>query len=168
MIQWSIAESEAEREEGVKFVCQHGEGLGLLYNWSTVMNSLVYAIEDNGFIIGTDDEGGMAAVLAHTAGTLEDGYKDPGRVEVHLLYFNERHRGGASMLGALRMLVQKLVESQMEVREVVFFAPATDGNRSLFGKLATLTKTTEPPCGVLDFYTIPLGRLLRFDPYQRL
>ncbi|WP_028609132.1 hypothetical protein [Paenibacillus harenae] len=168
MITWSIAETEEDRENGVIFLCRHGTDLGLLYNWSTVMNSLVYAMEDNGFMIGTDSDGQIAAVLAHTAGTLEDDYKDPGRIEVHLLYFKESWRGGAALLSVLRMFIQKLLESQREVREVVFFAPATEDNRRMFSKLATHSKTTEPPCGVLDFYTIPLGRLLKFDPYQRI
>ena len=166
MITWTIAETEADRENAVKFVCRHGTDLGLLYNWSTVMNSLMYSIEDNGFIFGSDSDGRIVAVLAHTVGSLEDGYKDKARIEIHLLHIEERQRGGGTLLSTLRMFVQKLLELPREVREVVFFAPSTDDNRRKFGKMATLTKTTNPPCGVLDFYTIPLDRLLKFDTYR--
>ncbi|MNI28525.1 hypothetical protein D3C73_823040 [compost metagenome] len=166
MITWTIADTEADREKAVKFVCRHGTDLGLLYNWSTVMNSLFYAIEDNGFMLGTDSDGRIVAVLAHTVGTLEDGYKDKARIEIHLLYIEERWRAGSALLSTLRTFIQKLLELPGEVREVVFFAPSTDENRRKFGKLATLTKTTNPPCGVLDFYTVTLDRLLNFDTYK--
>ncbi|QMV44071.1 hypothetical protein [Cohnella cholangitidis] len=163
MITWKNAESEIDREEGIQFLCRHGTDLGLLYNWSTVMNSLHYSMEDNGFLIGTDGDDRVAAVLAHTVGTLEDGYKDRARIEIHLVHIEERWRGGATLLSMLRMFARKLLESTGEVREVVFFAPSTDANRRRFGKLATLTKTTEPPCGTLDFYTVSMDRLLKFD-----
>ena len=163
MITWTIADTEADREEGVKFICRHGTDLGLLYNWCTVMNSITYSIEDNGFMIGKDSDGRIAAVLAHTVGTLEDGYKDKARIEIHLLYLEERWRGGAALLSTLRAFAQKLIESPREIREVVFFTPSTEANRRRFGKVATLTKTTEPPCGVLDFYTVTMDQLLKLD-----
>lgn len=163
VLTWRVAETEAERESGIGFVCRHAADLGLLYNWCTIMNVMVYAMEDNGFVIGTDEDGRIAAVLAHTIGTLEDGYKDPGRIEVHLLYIEEQWRSGAALLSALRMLAAKLLELPQEVREVVFFTPSTERNRRMFGRLATLARTTEPPCGVLDFYAAPAERLLRHD-----
>lgn len=163
MITYTMADTETSREDGVKFICRHGTGLGLLYNWSTVMNSLIYAIEDNGFIVGRDGGGRIAAVLAHTVGTLEDGYKDKARIEVHLLYIEEGRREGPVLLAMLRMFTQRLLELPGEVREIVFFAPATAENRRKFGKVATLVKTTEPPCGALDFYTVAIDRLLMLD-----
>lgn len=163
MITWTIAGTEKDRENGVTFICRHSADLGLLYNWCTVMNVLVYCMEDNGLVIGTDSSGQIVAVLAHTIGTLEDGYQDLSRVEVHLLYIEERWRGGAVLLSALRMLAQKLLGLPQQVREVVFFTPHTEENRRIFGKLATLVKTTEPPCGVLDFYSVLMDRLLQYD-----
>ncbi|MBB6672230.1 hypothetical protein [Cohnella nanjingensis] len=163
MIAWSIADNEADRELGAKFLCRHGTELGLLYSWSTVMSSLSYAMEDNGFLIGRDRDGRVAAVLAHTVGTLDDGYRDLSKVEIHLLYLEEGRREGATLLSGLRAFVRHLLESPRETKEVVFFTPSNEENRRRFGKVATRVKTTEPPCGTLDYYAIPMDRLLRFD-----
>lgn len=163
MLTWTIAETEAEREEAVRLICRNAANLGLLYNWCTVMNSVAYCIEDNGLLIGRDWRGVARGVLAHTIGTLDDGYRDKGKIEIHLFYVEEPWRRGATLASAIRVFVRKLLEMPQKVREIVFFTPATDENRQKYGRSATLAKTTEPPCGRLDFYSIGLDRLLRFD-----
>ncbi|MDQ6423539.1 hypothetical protein RB620_29435 [Paenibacillus sp. LHD-117] len=163
MLTWTIAVTEEEREEAALFICRHSAELGLLYNWCTVMNSLVYCIEDNGLLIGRGPGGGISGVLAHTVGTLEDGYKDRSRIEVHLLFVEGGRRRGAALLPAVRLLTRKLLELPGEVSEIVFFAPSTEENRLKFGQSAELAKTTEPPCGKLDFYTVAFDRMLRLD-----
>ncbi|MDF2717156.1 MAG: hypothetical protein K0R28_4081 [Paenibacillus sp.] len=163
MLTWTIAETEEEREEAALFICRHSAELGLLYNWCTVMNSLMYCIEDNGLLIGRGDGGGVLGVLGHTVGTLEDGYKDRSRIEIHLLFVEKGQRRGAALLPAVRLLTRKLLELPGQVREVVFFTPSTDKNIRKFGQSAELTKTTEPPCGKLDFYTVAFDRMLRLD-----
>jgi hypothetical protein len=160
---WTIAVTEEEREEAALFICKYSAGLGLRYNWCTIMNSLVYCIEDNGLLIGRGQDGGIIGVLAHTVGTLEDGYKDRSRIEVHLLFVEGGRRKGAAVLPAVRLLTRKLLEQPAEVSEIVFFAPATENNRRRFGGSAELTKTTEPPCGRLDFYTVAFDRMLKLD-----
>jgi hypothetical protein len=127
------------------------------------MNSVAYCIEDNGLLIGRDPSGNARGILAHTIGTLDDGYRDKGKIEIHLLYVEEPWRRGSTLTSALRVFTQKLLEMQQEVKEIVFFTPATSGNRRKYGRSASLAKTTEPPCGRLDFYSIGLARLLRFN-----
>ena len=163
MLAWTIAGTEAEREEAARLICRNGANLGLLYNWCTVMNSIAYCIEDDGGLIGRDRSGAVRGILAHTIGTLDDGYKDKGRIEIHLFYVEEPWRSGRAVSSAIRVFVRKLLELPQEVKEIVFFTPATDENRRMYGRSATLSKTTEPPCGRLDFYSIGIERLLRFD-----
>ncbi len=163
MIAWRIARDETDQERGIQFLCRHGGKLGIPYSWITVLNSIMYSLEDRGFLIGVEEDGTIAGALVFTVGTRDDRYKDPGRIELHLLCLDEPRRVGAVLLGALRAFVQQLLELPREVREVVFYTAADTYNRGLFGKAAKLTSTAEQPCGMLDFYSIKLESLLRLD-----
>jgi len=163
MIVWRIARDETDQERGIQFLCRHGAKLGIPYSWVTVLNSIIYSLEDRGLLIGVEEDGSIAGALIFTLGTRDDRYKDPGRIEVHLLCLDEPLRGGAVLLGALRAFVQQLLELPGEVREVVFFTSADAYNRSLFGKAAKLMNTAQQPCGVLDFYSVKMDTLLRLD-----
>ncbi|MBP1991935.1 hypothetical protein [Paenibacillus eucommiae] len=167
MIQWLPADNEAARELGVRFLCQHGEHLGVPYNWSTVMSSLACSIEDNGFIIGIDSSGQIIGVLAYTIGAGEDDYEDQTRIEVHLLYIKERPLRGRILLAAMHKLARQILDSPNAFREVVFYAAPSSDNRKLFAKFAALESTTEHPCGLLDFYTATPKSLLEYADCNR-
>ncbi len=159
MIEWSLAVSETDKEQGVRLLMQHVGELGVPYSWVTVMSSLIYPMEDNGFMIGRDADGRVAAVLAYTLGTTEDKYADRSRVEIHLLFFEERLRHGRPLLKAMRELTEHLLELPAGVREVVFYASNSEANRRLFSKIAALQYTSQQPCGPLDFYAVTLESL---------
>lgn len=163
MIVWRIARDETDQERGIQFLCRHGGKLGIPYSWITVLNSITYSLEDRGLLIGVEQDGSIAGALVFTVGTRDDLYKDPGRIELHLLCLDEPRREGAVLLGALRAFVRQLLELPREVREVVFYTSADAHNRSLFGKAAKLMSTAEQPCGVLDFYSVKMETLLKLD-----
>jgi len=162
MIRWTIAAGEEDRELGARWICSNEEELGVPYSWVTVMSSLIYPMEDNGFMIGRDREGRMAAAIAYTLGTLEDKYADRSRVEVHLLFFERRMRHGRPLLKTMRMLADHLMELPAGVREVVFFARVSESGRKFYGKFAEWKYTSEQPCGRLDFYGTTPERLLEY------
>jgi hypothetical protein len=162
MIRWSVAADEGDRELGARLLCRNAEELGVPYSWVTVMSSLIYPMEDNGFMIGRDDTGCALAALAYTLGTLEDSYADRSRVEVHLLFFERRLRHGRPLLQAMRMAADHWLELPAGVREVVFFTPAAEEIRRFYGKFAQWQYTSEQPCGQLDFYATTPEHLLEF------
>jgi len=167
MMQWSIAANEPDREAGVRFLLRHAAELGVPYSWSTVMSSIIYPIEDNGFLLGRDRSGRIAAAIAYTIGTGEDKYADRSRIEVHLLHIESRMRGGRTLTEAMRMLAEHVRALPDGVRELVFFAPITDRNRRLYAKFASLMYTSEQPCGLLDFYAATPESLLRYAAARR-
>lgn len=162
MIEWAIAAGETEKEQGVRFLMRHAEELGVPYSWATVMSSLIYPMEDRGFMTGRDRDGRVSAALAFTLGASEDKYADRSRVEVHLLFFERRLRHGRPLLQAMRMLADSLMDLPEGVREVVFYASSSERNRRLYGKFASLQYTSDQPCGLLDVYRTTPERLLDF------
>jgi len=164
MIEWSIAANEEDKERGARLLCGHAEELGLPYSWGTVLNSLLYSLDDNGLLVGRDRDGRVAAALAYTVGTGEDKYADPTRIEVHLLFVEKRSRRGRMPLALMRRLADHLLDMPLPagVREVVFYAAPTAGNRRLYGKFAELKYTSEQPCGLLDFYAVAPEGLLEY------
>lgn len=164
MIDWTIAVSEEDRERGARLLCEHAEELGLPYTWGTVLNSLLYSLDDNGLLIGRDRDGRVTAALAYTVGTGEDKYADPTRIEVHLLFVEKRSQRGRMPLALMRRLADHLLDlpSPAGVREIVFYAAPTAGNRRLYGKFAALKYTSEQPCGPLDFYSATPESLLEY------
>ncbi|WP_372632301.1 hypothetical protein [Cohnella sp.] len=162
MIRWSVAANERDKELGARLLCRNAEELGVPYSWVTVMSSLIYPMEDNGFMIGRDDSGRVVAALAYTLGTMEDSYADRSRVEVHLLFFERRLRRGRPLLQAMSMAAEHWLELAAGVREVVFFAPVAKESRRLYGKFAQWQYMSEQPCGQLDFYATTPERVLEF------
>lgn len=167
MIDWSIAACEEDREQGARFLLRNAQELDVPYSWVTVMSSMIYPMEDNGWMIGRDREGRVSAVLAYTLGSTEDKYADRSRVEVHLLFFARRLRYGRPLLQAMRALGDRLMELPIGVREVVFYASESEANRRLYGKFAAIHYTSEQPCGRLDFYGITPERLLEYTSRHR-
>lgn len=162
MSRWKTAKEEAEQERGVRFLCRHGEHLGVPYKWSSVLTSLVCSLYDDGLLIGLDGSGRIAGALAYTSGTDMDGYRDRTKIEVHLLFIEERMRTGMMLLEAMRALAEKTLESPDGIGEIVFYAVPSAGNRRLFGKFAVLAHTTEFPCGMLDCYKATPEQLLNY------
>jgi hypothetical protein len=160
MIEWSLAVSETDKEQGVRLLMRNAEDLGVPYSWVTVMSSLIYPMEDNGLMIGRDAGGRVSAVLAFTLGTTEDKYADRSRVEIHLLFFERRLRHGRPLLKAMHMLAEHLLELPAGVREIVFYAPISDHYRRLFNKFATMQYISQQPCGPLEFYSVTPESLL--------
>ncbi|MBB6634840.1 hypothetical protein [Cohnella thailandensis] len=157
MIVWSIASTEEEQADGAMFLCRNAERLGTPFKWSTVIHLLIYTLEDNGLLIGKDESGAVVSAVAYTAGAEDDRYKDRARIQVHLLYIEDRWRGGAVLLAGYRALLKHLRQSQAGWREIVFYAGPTEENRRRFRKRAELLKTVQRPSGEMDFYLfVPL------------
>ncbi|MCD9025285.1 hypothetical protein [Cohnella silvisoli] len=160
MNQWLTADSEAAKESAVILLSRNGEHLGVPYQWSTVLSSLLCSMYDNGLMIGLDSSGEIAGVLAYTSGTGEDKYQDRTKIEVHLLFIEKRMRSGRMLTEAMRTLAGMILDSPSEIREIAFYANPSAINRRLFGKFAELIHTSEHPCGMLDYYRVIPERLL--------
>jgi len=164
MIRWALADTEEERERGVRLLCRHGDDLGVPYKWSTVLASLAHALDDGGLIVGIDGEGRARGAIAFTCGTGEDAYKDRTRIEVHLLFIDEEARGnGAALAGAIRALHRTAAGLPQPIEEIGFYAAPTPAFRRLFGKAAALRSTRTHPCGLLDFYSVSADSLRRLS-----
>lgn len=153
MIQWVSADSEQDKENGVRFLCRHGERLGVPYKWSTIMSSLACSLNENGFMIGLDDDGQVKGALAYTYGTGEDDYENRSRLEVHLLYIDKPFRGGTTLVETIHALSSHVFTLPQRIGEIGFYCVPAKGNRRLYGKFATIRNTRLHPCGMLDFYT---------------
>lgn len=152
MIKWVPANSEEEKESGIRFLCRHAENLGVPYKWSTVMSALACSLNEGGFMIGLDGIGQVRGALAYTHGTGEGDYEDLSRIEVHLLYIEESVRYGGALIEAVQALSLRVIGLPGKIEEIGFYGMPTVGNRRLFGKIATLSNTKMHPCGLLDFY----------------
>ncbi|TMV52288.1 hypothetical protein FE783_04930 [Paenibacillus mesophilus] len=153
MIQWVSADSEEDRENGVRFLCRNGEKLGVPYKWSTVMSSLSCSLNENGFMIALDDYGQVGGALAYTYGTGEDDYENRSRIEVHLLYIDKPFRGEKALVETIQALSSHVLALPQRIGEIGFYCVPAKGNRRLYGKCATIRNTKLHPCGILDFYT---------------
>ncbi|WP_409345397.1 hypothetical protein [Paenibacillus sp. MBLB4367] len=162
MMQWVSAGSEEQKESGVRFLCRHGEDLGVPYKWSTVMSSLACSLNEDGFMIGIDGSGQVRGALAYTYGTGEDDYEDRSRIEVHLLFIEKSERSGTALAEMIHAFSLQVLGLPKKIGEIGFYVMPTSGNRRLFGKLATLRNTKEHPCGILDFYTAVPESLLHY------
>lgn len=152
MMNWVPAYSEEDKEEGVRLLCRHAEDLGVPYKWSTVMSSVACSLNEDGFMIGIDGHGRVKGALTYTNGTGEGDYEDLNRIEVHLLYIEEGERCGGAFVAAVHALSLRVIGLPRKIEEIGFYSMPTDGNRRLFGKIATLSNTKMHPCGLLDFY----------------
>ncbi|MEK0314683.1 hypothetical protein [Cohnella sp. 56] len=162
MLSWRVADTQPLQEEGVRFLCRHADKLGVPYNWSTIVHSLYAAIRDDGLLLAMDGDGNMRGAIACALGTGEDNYADRGRMEVHLLYLDERARSGREPVGAIAALVERELEWPRPLEAIGFYAAPEERLRKLFGKLADLDHTREHRCGPLDFYWTTPARLRAF------
>lgn len=161
-MQWITAASEDEKESGARFLCRHGEKLGVPYKWSTVMSSLACSLNENGFMVGLDGAGHVRGALAYTYGTGEDDYEDRSRIEVHLLFIDEGVRSGTALAETMHALSARVIGLPQKIEEIGFYGMPTAVQRRLFGKFAVIRNTREHPCGLLDFYTAAPESLLHY------
>jgi len=160
MMKWLKANNERSKEQGVLLLSRNGDRLGVPYKWTAILYVLSVSLENKGFMVGYDNSGLPAGALAYTFGTEEDRYKDHTKVEVHLLYIEERVRNGAMLLAAMRGLAHDLLKSR--IRGLAFMALPSEENRRLFGKFAALKRTSEYACGTMDYYTTTPETLLAY------
>jgi hypothetical protein len=141
------------KEDGVLFICQHAEDLGLPYKWSTTMGFLYTSLYDSGLMIALDQHRQVRGVIVYTYGTEKDNTKDQTRIEVILLYLEADYRTGKRFAEAMNALVEREIELSQSILEVEFYCTPTHVHSRLFGKIATLRSTKLHSCGPLDFYT---------------
>ncbi|TDF97043.1 hypothetical protein [Paenibacillus piri] len=162
MLQWIVAGTEQEIEDGVRFLCRYAEDLGLPYQWSTVLQCVNNSIYDKGYMVGLDGSGQVRGVLSYVYCYGEDGSEDRTRIEVQLIYLEAGFRGGGTLLDAMAALVERELELQEPIGKIEMYCTPTDGHQRLFGKFATFCRTEKFPCGMLSLYVTTPERLSQY------
>lgn len=160
---FQICATERYQELYISFLLEHYSELNLPYSFPVTLSyiaSPVLMTEEA--ILCFDDNDEVAGALGYIYGTGEQQYQDKHIVQLQTIFLIDKHRGTRLFLEGLQYLTQYLAQLDREISELRFWAPAQDGLRQLFGKLAERTASSDTSFGMLDEYRTPFTRLQQY------
>lgn len=151
---FSICSMERYQEKFIEFLLEHYSQLQLPYSFPVSLSFIASPVIMNkeAFLCFDEETEDIVGAFGVIFGTGEDQYQDTHIVQIQIAYIVEGHRRTRLFLEGLQFLMQYIVYLDEGVTEFRFWAPADDGLRRLFGKLAERTASRETAFGLLDEY----------------
>lgn len=161
LFEFRISEFEMDHEAYMSFLLRHHDKLNLPYPFAVKLGFISSPLFLGKAMLAIEEESyEMVGAAGFGYGTGPGDYEDRHICQIEVAFIKERVRHTSLFVQGLRALVQAIKAENPDVRQVQFWASATEQDQErLFAKLLALPGSTKTVKDNLALYTMPFHEL---------